>query len=666
MIRFFIMGTALTLCSFISFAQETILLKEDSLSVRQLSEVVIITQKSPWGSVSKPLASLEDYLEQTKAVNMIKRGAYAAEPYINGMSSERSLVTIDGMRIYAACTDKMDPITSYVEITNLSRANLQHGQSGSIGATIAGSINLERKKGSFGREALNGTVFSGFESNNKQKIGGGSFSFQHPKFFTNVDFTYRDAGNYLSGGSKEVLYSQFTKYNTSAIVGYKINEHQHVEASLIYDHATDVGYPALTMDVDFAKATIGSIEYIRHHISPLVHQWKTKVYYNNISHRMDDTKRPVVPIRMDMPGWSKTLGFYSLLAGGNDKHTWKANISAHHNSSLAEMTMFSNNPAEKDMFMLTWPGVLIKYVDFFVEDSFSFSKKWTTTISAGLAVHNNVVDNDFGLSSLKIFYPEIGKSKTRILTRASALLNYNVSKWSFGTGLAYGERASSVSEGYGFYLFNSFDQFDYIGNPEVKNEKSASWNAMLGYDDSNFSAKFSGSWFYIKNYIIGRPQPGLSVMTIGAAGVKVYEQLQYAQMLNSSLDLNYQVAKNVSRSGGLIYRRGMAKNIKNLPLIQPLAYSSNFSYSYKTFVTDLTLNASSLQNRFNTEFGETGLPGYAVLNLSASNRFNLGKQSLLLKSGVENLLDKEYTTFADWNRIPRIGRNFFLNAIWNF
>ena len=44
---------------------------------------------------------------------MVKRGSYAWEPLINGMATERTVITIDGMRIFGACTDKMDPITSY-------------------------------------------------------------------------------------------------------------------------------------------------------------------------------------------------------------------------------------------------------------------------------------------------------------------------------------------------------------------------------------------------------------------------------------------------------------------------------------------------------------------------------------------------------------------------
>ena len=40
-----------------------------------------------------------------------------------------------------------------------------------------------------------------------------------------------------------------------------------------------------------------------------IDNWETKLYFNTITHTMDDTKRPVVPIHMDMPGWSDTYGF---------------------------------------------------------------------------------------------------------------------------------------------------------------------------------------------------------------------------------------------------------------------------------------------------------------------------------------------------------------------
>ena len=61
---------------------------------------------------------------------MIKRGNYAWEPTLNNMVSERLVVTIDGMQIFGACTDKMDPITSYVDVSNLEKVTIGSGQEG--------------------------------------------------------------------------------------------------------------------------------------------------------------------------------------------------------------------------------------------------------------------------------------------------------------------------------------------------------------------------------------------------------------------------------------------------------------------------------------------------------------------------------------------------------
>lgn len=666
MFRFSIASIVCLLCPVFAIAQTGQGNIADTLQPKTLEEVVIISQKSHFDRAAKPLSTLEHYLEKASAVNMIRRGSYAWEPFLNGMASERSVITIDGMRIYGACTDKMDPVTSYLEITNLANANVHSGQSGSTGATIAGSLDLSRKKSSFGEKTFRGTVFSGFETNNQQKITGSALSYSNPRFFTDVDFTFRDAENFKAGGRTEVLYSQFNKYNASAITGYKIDDHQHLEASLIYDHATNVGYPALPMDVSLAKAFIGSLEYARHHISPVINQWQTKLYYNNVTHAMDDTKRPIVPVRMDMPGWSKTAGFYSTLQGVRGKDSWKVNLSGHHNRSLAEMTMYSNIPGEKDMFMLTWPGILTNYGDLFAENEYQISGPWTANFSAGIAGHNNIVDNQFGLESLRIFYPEIEKSKTRLLKRAAASFQHQKKDWSFTIEMAYGERAPSVSEGYGFYLFNSLDRFDYIGNPNMKNEKSASLNLGAIYSHSKFSSKLTASNFYIADYIIGKPLSELSVMTIGAEGVKVYEQLKYANIFNTSVDINYQITEHLFWSNKLSYRYGSGEKVQSLPLIQPFSFNSNIAYSVKAFSADVSVNGAGKQNRFNPEFGEKALPAYGVLNLSVSNRFIFTKQSLLLKAGIENLFDKKYTTFSDWNRLPRMGRNSFLNVIYNF
>lgn len=658
----FILSFCIFLCTASAFAQEN---TEDSIQNKFLDAVQIITKKNAKDNNQKPLMGIDGYLEANKSINMIRRGAYAWEPFLNGMSSERSVITIDGMRIYGACTDKMDPVTSYVEVTNLSRASIHSGQSGSFGgSSIAGSLDLVRRKGSFGEKKLGGTVFTGFESVNYHKIGGASFAFSSPKFFSDIDFTFRDAGNYKAGGNIEVAHSQFTKYNASAIMGYSINEHQEIEASIIYDLATNIGYPALPMDVSSARAFIGSLEYVRHHLSPGIGLWKTKVYYNNVKHIMDDSERPDVPIRMDMPGWSNTMGLYSFIQGKSKKHLWKTNLNGHINNSLAEMTMYPANPNNPPMFMLTWPDVSTYYADISFEDYILFAEKIKFTLNTGFALHNNIVNSEFGLNSLKIFYPEMLASKTRLLKRLAASFIYEPNQWDFIIGAEYGERAPNVSEGYGFYLFNSFDKYDYIGNPLMKNEKSANVNTKISFKSQRFTSKFSAAWFYIQDYIIGLPNANYYPMTIAANGIRVYEQIPNANIFNTSLEATWAMHKHWVWSSGVSYRRGMGAQVGKLPLIQPFSYTSSLLFTSKTVDVEAKITGAAQNTDFNPNFGETQVKAYTLFDLTASKTYKWKNQNLNVKAGIENILDTYYTTFSDWNRIPRPGRNFYVNLIW--
>ena len=96
----------------------TILAAEpDTTVARELTvdEVVIVSTASRGGqrSVKGQAASIDEHIGNLRNVAMVRRGSYAWEPVVNNMPTERLSTTIDGMKIFYACTDKMDPVTSY-------------------------------------------------------------------------------------------------------------------------------------------------------------------------------------------------------------------------------------------------------------------------------------------------------------------------------------------------------------------------------------------------------------------------------------------------------------------------------------------------------------------------------------------------------------------------
>lgn len=123
--------------------------------------------------------------------------------------------------------------------------------------------------------------------------------------------------------------------------------------------------------------------------------------------------------------------------------------------------------------------------------------------------------------------------------------NYRIKEQRFDVifGIGYGERAPTVSEGYGFFLFNSFDNYDYAGNNTLNNEKAIEANFKTNYHFNNFHVGIESSYFHIMDYIVGEIDASLSPMTIGANGVRIYTQLNSASIFDVYLNSSYQLSK---------------------------------------------------------------------------------------------------------------------------
>ncbi|MBE9490763.1 MAG: TonB-dependent receptor [Bacteroidetes bacterium] len=636
----------------------------DSTKVVGLSEVIVIGKTNLKNTKQvKPLASIDEYLEESSKITMIKRGNYAWEASMNNMLSERLSITIDGMQIFGACTDKMDPITSYVDVSNLSEVRITSGQQGAEnGATIGGSIDLRLEKNNFEKEEFNVGIDLGYETNSNARIISSEVNYATKKFFVNVDGIYRKSDNYSSGGDEEVLYSQFEKYNISTVGGVKTGENSAIIGSVIYDKATDVGYPALTMDVSLAEAIIASLSYEIDSISPLIHKWETKVYVNTITHIMDDTKREFVAIHMDMPGWSDTYGFYSKVYAKKSKHNLLFNFNGYYNKSLAEMTMYPNDPNENSMFMLTWPDVRTLYSGIYGEDEITLGHHKALKFSARVGFQHATLVDEFGLNSLQIFYPGLEDTDTRFTFNLSSQYEFDIKKVNLLFNVGYGERAPSVTEAYGFYLYNSFDNYDYIGNPYLNNEKSLEFNTTLNHSTQKLKIGADASFFYISDYIIGKTDLDLTQMTIGADGVRIYTALEYASLFNTSVFATYKLFPEWTLNGSVGYSLGKDNNSNNLPLISPFTYKAAVHFKKNLFDAEVNINGASEQENYSSYFGENKTGAYTLVNLNASYNFYFSSQKLYLKAGVENLFDTSYSTYADWNNIPRMGRNLFINV----
>ena len=626
-----------------------------------LDEVVIVSETGQGRkrSAKGQVASIDEHLKELNHVDLVRRGSYAWEPVVNNMQTERLSTTIDGMKIFYACTDKMDPVTSYVESGNLQSISLNSGLDGNPQATgnIGGSLDLKLRKAGFDNDPFHASLSAGHEWNGHVQVYGADAALSSHRAYLNAGAFYRHADNYKVGSGEVLPFSQFQKVNVFTNAGLRLAEKDMLEATFIFDRATDVGYPALNMDVAKAEGLITSLSY-KHLFSKA--SWETKVYYNHITHEMDDTKRPDVAIHMDMPGKSWTAGVYSLLTTSLKQHDLTLNYDLYYNRLFADMTMYPGGAAP--MYMVTWPDVGTLNTGFALTDNVRIGRNQSLRLSAKLAWQQQKLNNEEGYHALRVFFPGMQDAYHQTTGRIAANYQLSISNSQLSIGAGWGSRAPTVTEAYGYYLNNTFDQYDYIGNPSLKNESAVELNgAVKWHPTARVNVALDGNVFFFSNYIIGQFETRLSPMTVDAEGVKVYGNISHATIANVSLTLDWQISERFSWNKKVSCSSGRDADGDPLPLISPISWQSEWIYRHKRFQAQAMVKGNARQSSYGEKYGETAAAAWTIINLSAQYDVVFHDSRFVVRAGVENLLDKQYATYADWNHIPQKGRNIYLN-----
>ena len=655
-------GIVLLIWAANGYAQDTTKLQDTTQTLEAVT--ITATAKRKMETDMKMVISIDEFLASSERISFIKRGAFAWEPLLNNMTTERSSITIDGMHVFGACTDKMDPITSYIESNNLSTIDISSGQQGSMhGATVAGNIDLKRKSTSFSLEKQwRGIYQTGFESNNKHFFHLGNMAYSSDRLVLDASLAFRKASSYFDGHKERIDHSQYHKINASFGLALKTGKFAAVRVDAIYDQAKDVGYPGLPMDLGLSRAFITSLSYKQLFEEGLVKSWDTKLYFNALEHYMDDTKRPENLVHMDMPGWSTTYGLLSNVSLHHGDFRSEIQLNAYDNLSIAEMRMYPQDRSRQTMFAYTWPWVSTGFVGFAVNSSWDITTRSQLDFGASFGWHYN---HSKYVEFNRIFYPEASPHKGRLLPGLHTRYQLDINSFRFSVGLGYGHRAPSVSEGYGYYIYNSFDRYDYVGNPNLKNEISYELNAGMGFKKERFRAEAKMNYFHIQHYIVGEILHLGSPMNYQSVGVKGYASLKYAKIFNLNLHVGYDLLEHLHWKGELSYSRARDDKQEPLPFIRPLSYQSSLYFMHRKFGAQLSVQGDLSQWDFSAAYGEDHTAAYSVYNLSMDYSFKIKAHELTLQFGVENLFNRYYSTYADWGNIPRMGRNVFTALKFN-
>lgn len=648
-----------------SSVNKTITLRE--VIVQQDTRLSGMKEKKQGADLQVPTDQL---LEGIAGVNMIRRGSYAWEPAIRGLNAGQINITISGMAVFGACTDRMDPVSSYIEPNNLQAITVSYGTGDpSYGSSTGGGFNFKLKQPRLGNEKkFTGLWGAGYETNAHALQTLAALEYSGGRFAVRGNGIFRQAGHYTAGGGDKVAFSQYAKWNGGLSAKYRLAEHHFLHADYIQDEGWDIGYPALLMDVSFAKAKIGSVSYLYQPHSRSMHSWETKLYYNTVDHAMDDTKRPKdqVPMHMDMPGKSQTMGFYSEIRWAfSSRHHITTRLNGYRNRLHAEMTMYPEGAAS--MFMLTVPDAQRSMIGLDISDRVLLTPKVELTAGIRTDYTGSSIYSIAGRQMLSGMH-DGDLSRGSILYNAYANGRYRANDhWHLYAGVARAMRSATLQELYGFYLFNRADGHDYIGNPALGNETS--WNFSTGatFQKKIFRAEGQAFAYVFSDYIAGRPLQGYSVMTIGARGVKQYNNVSSAVLYGAEASAAVQPFSFLTIKSVNTYTRGQDAGDNPLPLIAPFKSVNTVSAVWKEWRLGAESVHALAQNHVSGEvYGESPSEGYTVVNMRAGRSFPIGSVLWDINVTLSNIFDNYYYEHLDMMKIPRQGRNLVVHLTMRF
>lgn len=648
--------------------------QSDSFETKEVVLKEILIQQNQGQSNQKQLApekhvqSVTDHLlNKVAGVTMIKRGNYAWEPGIRGLTNGQIVTTIDGMAIFGACTDRMDPASSYIEPTNLKSVAISYGSSDmASGNNIGGGLDFRIRQPVFSsKQSFSGMAATGYDLNGDGRRLLTSVNVSQKKIALQANAIYRASNSYVAGNGARISFSQYNKWNGALGVKYKLNSHNSLLLNYIRDEGYHIGYPALTMDVAYANADILSLTHQWHIAEGVFNKLETRIYTNAIHHAMDDTRRPaeIVHMHMDMPGSSYTSGLLSVASADWGKHRLKTKLNLYQNKLHAEMTMYP--PHGSPMYMLTLPDGKRKYYELSIQDDWAITKRFVLQSGWSVSTSESLLFTEEGKSTIE---GTLGgkSSRTDALYSFTAAPVYKTGRASVFFSVGRAMRLPTLQELFGFYLFNRSDNFDYLGNPQLRSEKS--WNLSIGISYRVDKLKISSKAFayFIRDYIAGIVDEQVDIMTHSASGVKRYDNLEGAVLLGFEAEAEWKIADHWTLSSANSYSYGRDDAANALPMIPSFRTVNRLDISAMGFHIQPEFVFSAAQRHVSGFYGEATTPSSVVANLSVDRGFAWGLQTFHVTAGVDNVFNARYYDHLDLMKVLRPGRNIFWRVAWYF
>lgn len=642
-----------------------------------------------------PTKDIGELMRQIPNVNGIRKGGAVLDPVVRGFKYSQLNVQLNGgQKIEGGCPNRMDPATAHVDVDDIRALEVIKGPFAlRYGPNFGGVVNMKTVQPLPQREfGVNVGAMMGYESNwngfkQRFSVDGGN-----DKVFFSLSGNMKKFGDYEDGNGKEVK-SSFDRYNYTAQLGVSPIKNNYLILSYDRSYGRNVNFPALPMDEREDNTYMASLDYKAIKISNTFTEFNAKLYISDVSHLMDNKERPfsdtVVAVsdiqarnygfRMD---GSFDFGENIFVFGTDYEHILKDG--ERNKTKILEPTM----PSMKEDL---WNDAQIQNNGLFVLYRRVFGK--FTLDAAMRADFNRATSAELKLVKMgnEVYKDsDVESNYTNISASVGGQFHFS-KKFVLKLALGRGVRSPDMSERFIMFLPVGYDNYDYLGNPQLKPEANneIDLSAILTFAKAG---TIEGGFFfsYVTDYITGMlvPESVARPQTTGVYGVKKFYNEDHVYLRGFELTYqtpekyNWGIRARAACTRGInpeatkyIIENGEVtgtETVKNdpLPEIPPLEGAIDVYYRFfdGKLIPNINVRMVASQNQLSEAYMEEKSPGFILLNFNFSYEFNT---YLKLTGGVSNILDKAY--YEHLNRhiiggkgnLYEPGRIFYLSVYFN-
>ncbi|HPT01036.1 MAG TPA: TonB-dependent receptor [Bacteroidales bacterium] len=665
-----------------------------------------IPNKTSLSKVNLDRAAIPDVgvlLRSVPGVNGIKKGGSSIDPVIRGFrSSQLTVIADDGLKVEGGCPNRMDPVTSHIETDDIESIDIIKGPyTLRYGPSLGGVIKINTFKPhpyeTFQIHAKSHTSVNSNPEGISQYLlihGGGQ------KIYFGISGSYRNYGDYRDGGGN-LISSSFRKYNFSGDVGYKPHPDHEILLSLHRNFTRDMKFPALPMDEIRDNTTLLSLDYHFRVRNSILKQLDFKVYNSDVYHEMDNSFRPAYS--QVVPPYNGLMQAVSKVNAANTGGRLEATLVSGKQELItgADVEITGKDGGRVMTMIMNMGGIettTAKRTNLWKE---------ARTINSGLFSEYTLSLRDYKIRlSARLDYNHAGSEDTLILiandktyfndTRSDYLnisANAGISK-AFGKGnqislfVGRGMRSPDMTERFIKFLLVGYDNYDYLGNPQLKPEVNYQADLILDLNLGK-AGKFniSGYGSLVDSYISGviLPSTAATPKTMGAVGVKQYMNTGKAYFLGFETGYASPVIKGFNIDLSAAYTYGIlasstrnifdennkpvgVEDVKNdaIQEIPPFESGINLNYAFLKEKMQVSLQSRFVlaQNHVSLSYYENKTPAFMLFNLTYN--YNLNRM-FMISAGVQNLFNSTYyehlnrRIVGSQDKLNEAGRSFYLN-----